>query len=202
MQEKKYLKPSEYAKLYSLHYRTVVYYFKKGKIEGYQDRETNTIFLKNPLYRDENNRDYDKVFLYARVSSSTNKKSLDGQIERMRSYASAKGWQIVGEEKEIASGLNENRRKLNKILEQSDWDILLVEHKDRLTRFGFEYIKKLLDERKQKIEVINNTENKNGEIINDFVSIITSFCTKIYASNRKEKTKRIIKELIEDGKNQ
>lgn len=200
MQEKKYLKPSEYAKLYGLHYRTVVYYFKKGKIEGYQDKETNTIFLKNPLYRDENDRDYDKVFLYARVSSSTNKKSLDGQIERMRSYASAKGWQIVGEEKEIASGLNENRKKLNKILDQSDYDILLVEYKDRLTRFGFEYIQRILNGRKQKIEVINKTENKNEEIVNDFVSIITSFCAKLYTSNRKAKAKKLIKELIEDGK--
>ena len=198
--KKKYIKPSEYGKMYSLNYRTVVRHFQEGKIKGFQDKKTGTIYLENPFYKEEDDRNYDKVFLYARVSSSTNKKSLDGQIERMRSYASAKGWQIVGEEKEIASGLNENRRKLNKILDQSDYDILLVEHKDRLTRFGFEYIQRILNGRKQKIEVINKTENKNGEIVNDFVSIITSFCAKLYTSNRKAKTKKIIKELIEDGK--
>lgn len=78
--------------MYSLNYRTVVRHFQEGKIKGFQDKKTGTIYLENPFYKEEYDRNYNKVFLYARISSSINKKSLDGQMERMRSYASAKGW--------------------------------------------------------------------------------------------------------------
>lgn len=78
--------------MYSLNYRTVVRHFQEGKIKGFQDKKAGTIYLENPFYKEEYDRNYDKVFLYARISSSINKKSLDGQMERMRSYASAKGW--------------------------------------------------------------------------------------------------------------
>ena len=190
---KKYLKTSEYAKKVGLHYRTVVRHFKNGWIDGYQDPNTGTMFLLNPEYKETQETNL-KVVLYARVSSSNNTASLDGQIERLRLYAAAKGYEVIDEVKEIASGLNDSRPKLSKILDRSDWGILLVEHKDRLTRFGFNYFK-YLEKCGQKIEVINVKENKDEELIDDFVSIITSFCGRIYGANRNKKTKSIIDEL-------
>lgn len=83
------------------------------------------------------------------------------------------------------------------MLDRNDWDILLVEHKDRLTRFGFNYFR-ILEKTGQKVEVINKKENKNEELIDDFVSIITSFCGRIYGSNRKKKTKEIIEKVKEE----
>lgn len=196
---REYIKVSEYAKIKGVHYRTIQRHFNEGLIEGYRN-PYGRIFLKNPLYtKEENNNKNDRaVILYARVSSSTNKKSLDGQIERMRLYAAAKGYNIVGEYRELASGLNDNRLLLNKIFNRDDYSILLVEHKDRLTRFGFNYLVKLLDKLNVKVEVINQIENKDQEIVEDFVSIITSFCGKIYGSKRKAKTERIIKELTNE----
>ena len=79
-----------------------------------------------------------------------------------------------------------------------DYGILLAEHKDRVTRFGYHYTENLLTRLNVKLEVINNIENKDKEIIDDFISIITSFCDKIYGSKRKAKTERIIKELNEE----
>jgi putative resolvase len=73
--------------------------------------------------------------------------------------------------------------------------ILLVEHKDRLTRFGFNYINILLKSLNKKVEVINLTDNKE-DLIQDFVSCITLFCARIYGQKRsKRKTEQIIKEL-------
>ena len=82
------------------------------------------------------------MVLYSRVSSDENKDNLDRQMERLKMFAIAKGYQIVKEVKEIGSGLNDNRQKLNNLFEKelNSFDILLVEHKDRLTRFGFNYI--------------------------------------------------------------
>lgn len=193
---KEYLKPSEYAKTIGLHYRTVVKHFHKGYIDGYKDENTGSIFIKNPAFETKKTNG-NKVILYARVSSTNNKASLSGQIERMKGFAAAKGYTIIDEVSEIASGMNESRPKLNKLLDRNDWDILLVEHKDRLTRFGFNYFR-ILEKTGQKVEVINKKENKNEELIDDFVSIITSFCGRIYGSNRKKKTKEIIEKIKEE----
>ena len=96
--------------------------------------------------------------------------------------------------KECASGVNDSRTKLSAILDNPKVTRIVVEHKDRLTRFGFNYIKLLF---KGEIIVINDTENKCEEdLMSDFISIITSFCARIYGKRRtRRKTESIIKEL-------
>ena len=194
----KYIKPKDYAKIVNMHYRTIVRKFYEGKIPGYKDG--NYIFLLNPEYKEPNIRNKDgeiKAILYARVSSSTNKASLDGQIERMRLYSYAKGYKIIDEVKEIASGLNDSRPKLDKILKSSEWDILIVEHKDRLTRFGFNYFNSMLNKNGQMVEAINETieKDKAQELTEDLIAIVTSFCGRLHGANRKKKTENIIKEI-------
>ncbi len=200
--EKEYIKASEYAKKMSLNVRTVYRYYHNGKIKGYQDKETGTIFILNPFKNNEDNLK-NKVVLYARVSSSENKTNLESQLERLRLFASAKGYQIVKEIKDIGSGLNDNRSKLNELFEKelNNFEILLVEHKDRLTRFGFNYIDILLKSHNKKIEVINLVDNNKEELIEDFVSVITSFCTRIYSQRiSKRKVEKLIKELGNESK--
>ena len=194
--EKEYIKISEYAKRMSIHIRTAYRYYHNGKLKGYQDELTKTIFILNP-FKQEEKRDNLRVVLYSRVSSNKNKDSLDKQMERLKMFALAKGYQIVKEVKEIGSGLNDNRQKLNNLFEKelNNFDILLVEHKDRLTRFGFNYIDMLLKSLNKKVEVINLADNKE-DLIQDFVSCITSFCARIYGQKRyKRKAEQIIKEL-------
>ena len=125
------------------------------------------------------------------------KKNLDTQMERIRSYAMANGYQITHEVKEVGSGINDKRKKLESLLSKNDFDLIIVEHKDRLTRFGFNYIQTLLKTRHKNIEVINKTiDGDTDDIISDFTSIITSFCARIYGKRRsKRKTETLIKEI-------
>ena len=81
------------------------------------------------------------LFWYARVSTDTKKDKLDRQLNRLRDYANANGFIIKKEYKEIASGMNDNRKILNKTI--------IVENKDRLTRFGFNYIKNFIKKNKR-----------------------------------------------------
>lgn len=203
MKEKDYISLREYSERVGINYRTAVRYFKTGKIEGVQYEKGGRILVKNPFMSKAENisKKEKRVVLYARVSNTINKNSLDGQIERMRDYSAAKGYTIVKEVKEIASGLNDERKKLKRILISDDWDILLVEHKDRLTRFGFNYFDSMLNKSGQVVEVINSTENKDRteEMMEDFVSIVTSFAGRIYGSNRKKKTKEIIDAINKDN---
>jgi predicted site-specific integrase-resolvase len=176
-----------------MHYRTVIQHYHAGDIKGFSNSK-GTIFLKNPFYHNQEQQHGHRVILYARVSSSINKASMDGQLSRMREYAAAKGYQVVGEVREISSGLNDKRRKLSSILKRDDWDILLVEHRDRLTRFGWNYFS-ILERLGQHVESINISDDKNTEIVDDLISIITSFCGRIYGSQRKKKTEQIIKDV-------
>ena len=55
-----------------------------------------------------------------------------------------KGFSVVRVVKEVGSGVNDNRRKLVKLLQENDYDLIVCEHKDRLSRVGFNYLKVLL----------------------------------------------------------
>lgn len=88
---------------------------------------------------------------------------------------------------------------MESLLKKDTYEILLVEHKDRLTRFGFNYIAVLLEKTNQRVEVINEVTEEKEDLINDLVSIITSFCARIYGQRRtKRKTESLIKELEEE----
>ena len=193
--EPKYIRPSKYAKIVGLTPLTIRKKFHQGKINGKQDKDTNAILLLNPNYKEDAKPLEKRAILYARVSSSTNKKSLDGQIERLRNYASAKGYIIVDEVQEIASGLNDHRSKFVKLLKRNDYNILLAEHKDRITRFGYNYLSILLARCGIQLQVINQIDNKDQELLDDFISLVTSFCNRIYGRRRKDKTQKIIKDI-------
>jgi len=137
-----------------------------------------------------------KVVIYCRVSSSANKKNLETQVERMKGYCIANGYQIHKVVKEFGSGLNDTRKGLIKILQEQDCTKIVVEHKDRLTRSGFNYIKTLLEHNNITVEVVNMAEDNEEDIIQDFIAIITSYCARIYGKRRsKRKTEKLIKDL-------
>ena len=141
----------------------------------------------------------EKIVIYARVSSSVNKTNLETQVERLKAYSIAKGYKIHKIVKEFGSGLNDSRKGLCKLLENQDFTKIVVEHKDRLTRSGFNYIKTCLEKNGKQIEVVNEAEDDESSIIQDFVAIITSYCARIYGKRRSQrKTEKLIRELKED----
>ncbi len=189
------MKLSTYAKKLGLTYRTVWRMWKEGKLDAYQ-LPTGTIIV-----REETEGLPNKVCIYARVSSSENKSNLEKQAELLKEYSIARGYQIYKVVEEIGSGVNDNRKKLNQLLIDKNYNKLIIEHKDRLTRFGFNYIKILFNEIGKEIEVVNEAENDKQDLMQDFISIITSFCARLYGLRRsKRKTEKIIKEL-KDEKN-
>ena len=114
----------------------------------------------------------------------------------MISYCNAKGYKVAKVVTEIGSGLNDTRPKLEMLLCDNSIDTIVVEHKDRLCRFGLNYIQKLLAIQGRTIEILNPVENDKEDLIQDFISIITSFCARIYGQRRsKRKTEQLIREL-------
>jgi len=192
------MKLSQYAKKLGIHYVTALRYWKAGKVKGFKTH-TGTIVVTEDLCDSFGEL---KIALYARVSSTENKNNLEKQMERLKNYACAKGYKIHKEVMEIGSGINDSRKKLETLLKDKEINLIVVEHKDRLTRFGFNFLEILLNNEKRSIEVINSSESKREDLIQDFISIITSFCARIYGQRRcKRKTEKIIKELQENDSN-
>ena len=189
------MKLSAYARSLGVSYRTAWRWFKAGKVAGFQ-ADTGTIIVTEPIVETVPTTANQKAVIYTRVSAAENKDNLEGQAKRLMDYCAAKGYQVAAVVKEIGSGVNDTRPKLLKLLTDPTVGQIVVEHKDRLTRFGFNYIEQLLAMQGRKIEVINLAENGKEDLIQDFVSIVTSFCARLYGQRRsKRKTERIIAEL-------
>lgn len=177
-----------------IYHRTAWNYWKQGKINAKQLPSGRVIV------DEENPRLPQQVAIYSRVSSSENKGNLEQKSIRLQQYAVAKGYKIYKSIKEVGSGVNDDRKLLEQLLLDNNYNILIVEHKDRLTRFGFRYLELLLQTQGKVIEVVNYSENAKDDLIQDFVSIITSFCVRIYGLRRtKRKTERLIRELENDS---
>lgn len=183
-------KVSQYARKNNVTVRTIWNWIKKGTVKTERTSSGSWLIVEDDEVK------YEKVAIYARVSSSENKSNLDSQKMRLISYANAKGYKVEYIVTEIGSGLNDSRPKLEKLLLDDSITLIIVEHKDRLARFGLNYIEKLLAQRNRKIEYVNPVYNENEDLMQDFVSIITSFTARLYGLRRsKRNTEKLIKEL-------
>jgi putative resolvase len=136
-----------------------------------------------------------RAALYVRESRSENKAALTSQKEGLIRYAHAKGWQITQVVCEFGSGVNDERTRLHALLKRRGFDVLLVEHKDRLTRFGFKWFEALCP---FKVEVVNTAENRVNDLMEDLVAILTAFSARLYGQRRgRQKTRAAIKALQE-----
>lgn len=185
------MKLSAYAKSIGVSYTTAHRMFKRGELDAYQ-LPTGTIVVNERVNVGSG------VVLYARVSSYDQKDDLERQKTRLRDYAAANGYKVTKEVSEIASGLNDNRKKFLRLLSDKSVGLILVEHKDRATRFGFNYIAELLKAQGRQIEVINESDTKD-ELIDDFVSIITSMAARIYGRRNSKRRASQVKKCVDDA---
>ena len=130
-----------------------------------------------------------RVARYARVSSADQKAGLDRQRQRLRDYAAAKGYTVAKAVSEMASGLTDHRPKLSKLLMDPTIGTLVVEHQDRLTRFGYEDIRQLLATQGRQLdgllpsdpedELVDDSDPED-ELVDDFVAVLTSLAARLF----------------------
>ena len=143
--------------------------------------------------------------IYARVSSSDQRSDLERQIQYLTQYCSSKGYRVVDALSDVASGLKTDRRGLLKLFDyvvNRQVDVVVVTYRDRLTRFGFEYLERFFNQYGVRIEVVFGGEPKDAyqELVEDLIEIVTSFAGKLYGL-RSHKEKRLVegfKKLLEE----
>jgi predicted site-specific integrase-resolvase len=193
----------QFAKLINRTEQTLRNWDKSGKLKpAYVDEVTGYRY-----YTDEQLKIYNgekvkskQTIGYCRVSSQKQKEALDRQIENVKMYMYAKGYQfsIISD---IGSGINYQNKGLNKLMSMvlnEEVSKIVILYKDRLVRFGYELIENICISKGVEIEIIDNTERSDEEeIFEDLIQIITVFSCRLQGK-RANKTKKIIKELSED----
>ncbi|GHO48838.1 IS607 family transposase [Ktedonospora formicarum] len=190
------MKLSDYAKQHGVRYETAWRWFRDGKIQG-RRVGAHTILIDEPA-RTASPVQATTV-VSTRVSSAENKANLDTQAERLVAYCAARGYQVRKVVKEIGSGVNDNRPKFLALLADPKVGRIVIERKDRGTRFGFRYIETLLHTYGREIEVVNQAEHGTEDLLSDLTSIVYSFCARLYGQRRaKRQTERLVQELEAD----
>src|SRR5579885_2903305 len=183
------MKLSVYAKQVGVTYKTAWQWWKAGQLDAYQ-LPTGTVIVRDPIAPVQG------VALYARVSSADHKDDAERQMQRLREYAAARGYQVQAEVTEIASGLNDERPKLKKLLQSPKMGVLVVEHRDRATGFGYGYIATLLEQQGRRVEVMYPSDT-GDDLVDDFVAVITSMAARIYGRRNSKRRAEQIKACIE-----
>lgn len=190
------MKLSQYAKKYGITYRTAFRWWQNGQIKGFQKPSGTIIVTEGEEEAPVARAVAAMVVVYARVSSQNQKESLDRQVARLEDYCAAKGYQISRIVKEIASGVNDNRRKFLALLADPKVTTIVVEHKDRATRFGFRYLETLLALQGRSIEVVNLAENNREDLLQDLSSIVYAVCARLYGQRRAKRTQALIGKIL------
>lgn len=178
----------------------------EGKLKAYRTigghRRYKVKDIEN-LIGEINQNTQRNVFIYARVST---KKQADSgnllrQKERLIQYCNDKQYNIIHIFEEVASGLNDKRRELIKMLRRlNEVNSIIVEYPDRFARFGYNYLQEFCKSLNVNIEAIEQNQKlePNEEMVNDLISIVTCFSTRLYGSRGGRKVKQDIEKSLKE----
>ena len=131
-----------------------------------------------------------RTVCYARVSSGGQKDDLQRQADRLKAFALSMGVEKPEVVTETGSGMNDKRRKLNRLLSDPTVGTLIVEHRDRLARMNAGLVESALKAQGRRIIVVDDTE-LDDDLVRDMTEVLTSFCARLYgrraAKHRAEK---------------
>ena len=203
------MRPREVCQRLGISYSTLSRWVREGRIKAIRtaggkfrvpESEVRRIAEGLPMSKEI------KAVVYARVNSSDQKSDLERQIQYLTQYCSSKGYRVVDVLSDVASGLKTDRRGLLKLFNyvvNRQVDVVVITYRDRLTRFGFEYLEYFFNQYGVRIEVVFREEPKDvyQELVEDLIEIITSFAEKLYGM-RSHKKKRLVegfKKLLEEA---
>lgn len=204
-------KPKDFAELLGVSVKTLQRWDRDGILKANRtptDRRYYTYnqYLQFKGIQTEN--DVRDIVIYARVSTKNQKDDLKNQVEFLKQFCNAKGFIVDQCIEEFGSGLNYNRKKWNKLLEEvmeSKIKAIVISNKDRFIRFGYEWFEKFCEKFNTEIIVVNNeTLSPNEELVQDIIAILHVFSCRLYGlrkyKNRIKGDEEIAEELQDGNK--
>jgi excisionase family DNA binding protein len=204
------LRPREVCQRLGISYSTLSRWVREGRIKAVRtaggvfripESEVRRIAEGLPMSKEV------RAIIYTRVSSSERRSDLEKQVEYLTQYCSSKGYKVVDVLSDVASALETDRRGLLKLFDyvvNRQVDVIVVTYRDRLTRFGFEYLEHFFNQYGVRVEVVFGEEPKDAyqELVEDLIEIVSSFAEKLYGlrSHKKKKLVEGFKKLLEEVK--
>jgi putative resolvase len=181
------MKLSDWARSNGIAYQTAWKWWKAGKLPvPARQMPTGTILVEAGERKEVG------AVLYARVSTADQKADLDRQVARLAAFATENDMRVAKVVAEVGSGLNGHRKGLLAVLRSPEYGVLVVEHRDRLARFGAEYIEAALAATGRRVVVVDPDEVKD-DLVQDMIGVLTSMCARLYG--RRSARKRAEKAL-------
>ena len=199
-------KPKDFAELLGVSVKTLQRWDRDGILKANRtptDRRYYTYdqYLQFKGIQTEN--DIRDTVIYARVSTRNQKDDLQNQVEFLKQFCNAKGIIVNQCIEDFGSGLNYNRKKWNKLLDEvmaNKIKTIVISNKDRFIRFGYDWFEKFCEKFNTKIIIVNNeTLSPNEELVQDIISILHVFSCRLYGlrkyKNQIKEDEEIAKEL-------
>lgn len=189
------MKLSDWAKQNGVSYKTAYRWFHAGQLpDPSRQLPSGTILVD--VY-DQQDSASTLAVVYARVSSHDQKGDLQRQVSRLTEWATGNAVSVDKVVTEIGSGLNGKRSKLLRLLKNQKVATIIVEHRDRLARFGAEMVEACLSASGRRLLIVDKGEIKD-DLVQDMTDVLTSLCARLYgrrsARNRAKKAMRVIRE--------
>lgn len=164
----------EWAREQGVSYRTALNWFHAGTLPApARQLDSGTILVESPVV------EAGRTVAYCRVSSADERDELDRQVGRVAQECSRRGLSLDATVTEVGSGLDGSRSKLRELLADPSVVTLVVEHRDRLARFGVDYLEAALSAQSRRIVVLDEAEAE-ADLVRDVTEVLTSMCTRWY----------------------
>jgi putative resolvase len=169
------VKLSEWARQQGVSYQTAWRWVKDGKMPVPVRQAPSGTWLVDEPAAEASGR----VVAYCRVSSTDQMTELERQVARVVTGANGLGLAVAEVVTEVGSGLNGRRRKLHRVLSDPQAAVIVVEHRDRLARFGVEYLEAALSASGRRLVVLDPSETTD-DLVRDITEVMTSMCARLY----------------------
>lgn len=171
------MKLAAWARANGVHPQTAYRWFRQGRMPVPARRlPSGTILVQEPASGGLADRG---AVLYARVSAHGQRADLDRQVARLAAWATSQGVAVAEVVREVGSGLNGRRPKLARLLADPQAAMIVVEHRDRLARFGVEHLEAALSAQGRRLVVVDPSETTD-DLVRDMIDVLTSFCARLY----------------------
>jgi putative resolvase len=173
------MKLAAWARANGVHPQTAYRWFRQGTMPVPARRlPSGTILVEVPGSDHDGGLDQ-RAVLYARVSAHDQRGELDRQVTRLSRWATTQGVTVAEVVTEVGSGLNGRRPKLRRVLADPRAAMIVVEHRDRLARFGVEHLEAALSAQGRRLVMVDPGETSD-DLMGDMIEVLTSFCARLY----------------------
>jgi putative resolvase len=169
------MKLAEWARANGVHPQTAYRWFRQGTMPVPARRlPSGTILVDTP-----GSPPGERAVLYARVTAYDQRADLDRQVARLTAWATGQGMVVADVVREVGAGVNGKRPRLRRLLADPHATTIVVEHQDRLARFGVEHLEAALAAQGRRLLVVEPGET-NDDLMRDMIEVLTGFCARLY----------------------